>query len=181
MALTESNSVALGTRAPDFELLDVANGGLRNLTELRGERGTLVMFICNHCPYVKHVEQELRDLAGDYSARDISFIAISANDIDANPEDAPQYMAEREYPFPYLYDETQQVARNYNAACTPDFFLFDEKLGLVYHGQIDDSRPGNDIEPSGADLREAMDLLLAGEELSSTQTPSIGCNIKWRD
>ncbi len=180
MALTESNSISIGTIAPDFALMDVVTGRQRTLDELRGENGTLILFICNHCPYVKHIEQALRDLAGDYQPQEISIIAINANDADSYPDDAPQYMAEKEYPFPYLYDERQQVARAYKAACTPDIYLFDAKLALYYHGQFDDARPGNDVDVSGADLRQALDKLLAGEPAPAEQIPAMGCNIKWR-
>lgn len=180
MARTQSNPVRPGTLAPHFELLDVATGSQSSLEQLRGERGTLILFICNHCPYVKHIEQGLRDLATEYIERGISVIAINSNDIDAYPDDAPQYMAEKQYPFPYLFDASQDVARAYRATCTPDIFVFDARLGLYYHGQFDSSRPGSDIEPSGSDLRTALDLLLAGKEAPLPQVPSVGCSIKWR-
>jgi peroxiredoxin len=180
MALTESSMASLGSPAPDFQLLDVLTGQQVSLAEVRGEVGTLVMFICNHCPYVRHVEQELRNLAADYQDSDIGIVAISANDAEAYPDDAPQYMAEKEYPFPYLYDETQQVARSYQATCTPDFFLYDDELRLVYRGQLDGSRPANDVEVTGEDLRNAMEALLLGHAVSPEQRPSMGCNIKWK-
>ncbi len=180
MARTQSNPVRPGTPAPDFELLDVATGSHAGLEQLRGERGTLILFICNHCPFVKHIEQDLRDLAAAYSARGIGIIGINSNDVDTYPEDAPQYMAEKQYPFPYLFDASQDVARAYRASCTPDIFLFDTKLQLYYHGQFDSSRPGNDIEPGGDDLRAALDCLLAGKEAPLPQIPCVGCSIKWR-
>jgi thiol-disulfide isomerase/thioredoxin len=141
------------------------------------------MFICNHCPFVKHVNPELVKLASDFGGSDIAFVAISSNDVNNYPEDAPHLMKETAeklgYPFPYLYDETQEVARAYQAACTPDFYLFDEKLELVYRGQLDDSRPGNDVPLSGSDLRAAINALIEGRPVSPDQKPSIGCNIKW--
>lgn len=174
----------LGTPAPDFSLPDTVSGKIVLLGQLRGERATLVMFICNHCPYVKHVNAGLVRLALDYGARGTSIIAISANDAANYPEDAPDRMKEAAqrlgYPFPYLYDSSQAVARAYRAACTPDFFLFDKTLHCVYRGQLDDSRPGNGKPVTGADLRAALDALLAGQAVNPRQTPSVGCNIKWR-
>ncbi len=180
MAVTESSSVSPGSSAPDFELMDVITGKPRTLEQLRGEFGTVILFLGNHCPFVKHIEQGLRDLAGDYQDKGISIVAISANDAEAYPQDAPQYMAQKVYPFPYLYDETQQVARAYDAVCTPDIFVFDAQLKLVYHGQFDGSRPNNELEVSGEDLRQALDCVLAGKPVASDQKPSVGCNIKWR-
>ncbi|MBC2839913.1 thioredoxin family protein [Robiginitalea sp. SC105] len=184
MARTPSNMLPLGTRAPGFILPDTVSGGDRDLQELRGSKGTLIMFICNHCPFVKHVNSELVRLAGDYMPRGVSFIAVSSNDVANYPDDSPAKMKEtarREgYPFPYLYDETQEVARQYDAACTPDFYLFNDKLELVYRGQLDDSRPGNGIPVSGEDLEGAIRLLLKGEPIPPEQKPSIGCNIKWK-
>jgi peroxiredoxin len=176
--------LALNTPAPDFALPDTVSGRTLGLAEVRGSRATLVMFLCNHCPYVKHVNGGLVRLARDYSARGVGFVAISANDAARYPEDGPERMRETArqlgYPFPYLYDESQQVARAYQAACTPDFFLFDHGLALAYRGQMDGSRPGNDVPVSGGDLRAALDALLHGVPVNSDQQPSMGCNIKWR-
>jgi peroxiredoxin len=184
MSLTPSTMLALGTPAPDFNLPDTISGRLLSLTELRGRAATLVMFLCNHCPYVKHINEGLVRLARDHAARGVAFVAISANDAIRYPEDGPGPMRETAqrlgYPFPYLYDESQQVARAYQAACTPDFFLFDDILELVYRGQFDGSRPGNGVPVSGRDLRAALDALLAGRPVSVDQQPSMGCNIKWR-
>lgn len=184
MALVESNPFAVGTKAPDFTLPNVVNGENNSLNQLKGEKGTVVMFICNHCPFVLHVNEELVKVANDYIKQGINFIAISSNDVVTHPDDSPEDMKERAlelgYPFPYLYDETQEVAKAYNAACTPDFYLFDEDLNAVYHGQLDSSRPGNDIPVTGTDLRNATDLLLKGETNTELQKPSIGCSIKWK-
>ncbi len=152
--------------------------------ELASGRGTVVMFICNHCPYVKHVIEGIVSLANDYIPRGIAFIAISSNDADNYPEDSPDKMKETAlklgFPFPYLYDESQEVAKAYSAACTPDFSIFDGDLKCVYRGQLDDSRPGNDIPVTGRDIRHALDALLSGEKISDDQVPSVGCNIKWK-
>ncbi|WP_207063539.1 thioredoxin family protein [Motiliproteus sp. SC1-56] len=180
MALTESSMMTLGTVAPDFALNDPRDGKRYALEELMGERGTLVMFICNHCPFVKHVESALVRLGEDYRRSGIALVAISANDADAYPEDSPEMMAQKRYPFPYLYDADQQVARAYGAACTPDFFLFDSELRCVYRGQFDSARPGNDAPVTGADLRRALEALRHGEPVDKNQKPSIGCNIKWK-
>lgn len=183
MAKTASNMLPLATTAPDFRLPEPLTGKDRALADVRGTRGTLVMFICNHCPYVKHVNAELVRLAHDVQARGIGVVAISSNDARSYPDDAPPRMAETAralgYPFPYLYDETQAVARAYEAACTPDFFLFDAALSLVYRGRLDDSTPGNGRASTGADLRAAIEALLAGQPPRSEQLPSLGCNIKW--
>ncbi|MES1942761.1 alkyl hydroperoxide reductase [Salinisphaera sp. PC39] len=185
MSLTPSNMMPLGTKAPDFALPDAVSGRTLSLADVRGERATVVMFICNHCPYVKHVNAELVRLANDYRDRGVGFVAISANDADEYPDDAPDKMkqvaAEQGYPFPYLYDETQSVAKAYDAACTPDFYVFDADLKCAYRGQLDDSRPGNDEPVTGADLRAALDAILDGEIVpEDMQTPSQGCNIKWK-
>ena len=193
MSKTESSMVELGTVAPAFELTDVVSGrafGRDDVALLADGRGLLVMFICVHCPYVKHVEQELARIGVDYAGK-IAIAAISANVVAAYPEDSPGEMkaqAERlGFRFPYLYDETQEVARSYNAACTPDFFLFDGELKLVYRGQLDDSRPqrpsggGNDVPVTGKDLRAAMDAVVAGKRPETNQRSSVGCNIKWRE
>lgn len=174
----------LGTPAPAFQLPDTGGGGVTALEDVAGSAATLVMFICNHCPYVKHVQRELVRLALDYQPKGAGFVAISSNDAHRYPQDGPAAMREEAqragYPFPYLFDETQQTARSYQAACTPDFFLFDKKLELVYRGQLDDSRPGNQLPVNGSDLRSALDAVLGGREVPGEQKPSIGCNIKWR-
>ncbi|MES0874904.1 thioredoxin family protein [Sinimarinibacterium thermocellulolyticum] len=184
MALTSSTMLPLGTPAPDFRLPDTVSGEMLDLRALRGRHATLVMFICNHCPYVKHVNPELLRLAADYRPGGVGMIAISSNDAAAYPEDDPQQMrqvaARLGYPFPYLYDATQDVARAYQAACTPDFFLFDRELKLVYRGRLDDSTPGNGRPLTGADLRAALDAVLAGRTPDADQKPSMGCNIKWK-
>lgn len=184
MGLTPSSMLPLGTVAPDFNLLDVTTKQMRSLKELRSDQGTVIMFICNHCPYVKHVKNELAKLANDYRDRDISFIAINSNDITNYPADSPDKMAimikELGNPFPYLLDATQEVAKAYHAACTPDLYLFDNSMQCVYRGQLDDSRPDNNIPVTGKDLRAALDNLLARKPISADQKPSIGCNIKWK-
>jgi thiol-disulfide isomerase/thioredoxin len=185
MALTPSNMLPLGTEAPNFSLTDTISGQKINLSEEVSASGTLIMFICNHCPYVKYVQEEIVRLAKDYIPQGIRVLAISSNDVETYPEDGPEQMlAEAKkwaYPFPYLYDETQDVARAYDAACTPDFYIFDPDMKLVYRGQLDDSRPGNDIPVTGKDIRAALDDLLRGNPVDQNQTPSIGCNIKWKN
>lgn len=184
MAKAASQMLPLGTPAPDFRLPEPAIGRARALADVRGTVGTVVMFICNHCPYVKHVEAELVRVARDYGGRGIGFVAISSNDAAQYPEDGPEAMAaharEQGYPFPYLHDETQAVARAYQAACTPDLYLFDGELRLVYRGRLDGATPGNGVPVTGADLRAALDALLAGREPLARQQPSLGCNIKWK-
>lgn len=184
MARTPSTMVALGTTAPDFTLPDTVSGKSVSLKNAKGDVATLMMFICNHCPFVKHVNPELVKLANDYKGRGIGFVAISANDIVKHPEDSPALMAQVarqfKYPFPYLYDESQAVAKDYDAACTPDFFIYDKELRLVYRGQLDDSRPGNDIALTGKDIRNALDCILNKQPVPALQKPSIGCNIKWK-
>ena len=184
MARTPSNMLALGTTAPGFQLLDTVSDNQISLQQVKGTKGTVIMFICNHCPFVIHVNEQLVALAESYREQGIGFAAISSNDVVNYPQDAPDLMKETAlrlgYPFPYLYDETQEVARAYDAACTPDFYLFDSELSLVYRGQLDDSRPGNGIAVSGSDLRNAIDHLLRGEKIKEQQKPSIGCNIKWK-
>jgi len=173
----------LGTHAPDFSLTDL-DGQPVTVRSFADAPALLVMFICNHCPFVKHVRGELARLGRDYQARGVGVVAISANDVQQKPEDGPERMREEAraagYTFPYLHDETQEVAKAYRAACTPDFFLFDGDRKLVYRGQLDGSRPGNDIPVTGVDLRTALDAVLSDEEVPRNQTPSIGCNIKWR-
>jgi len=185
MARTESTMLPLGTPAPDFQLPDTVSGKTLGLTDVAGRDATLVMFICNHCPFVKHVLDELVRLGTDYDRGRVGMVAISSNDVTGYPQDRPERMAElarqRGFPFPYLYDEYQNTARAYDAACTPDFFLFDGQRRLVYRGQLDDSRPGNGIPVDGRDLRAAIDALLAGQPVLKEQKPSIGCNIKWRE
>ena len=174
----------LGTVAPNFTLIDASTNKPVSLSDVRGEKGTVVMFICNHCPFVIHVNEELVRMANDYRVTGFGFVAISSNDIVNYPQDAPQHMwdvARKEnYPFPYLFDETQEIAKAYDAACTPDFYLFDAALKLVYRGQLDNSRPGNSIPVNGRDLREAMDNILNNSPQRTEQKPSIGCNIKWK-
>lgn len=184
MALTPSNMLALETQAPDFNLFDTITHKKLALQNLKGEKGTVIMFVCNHCPFVIHVNSEIVSIANTYSKKGISFIAISSNDVVNYPQDSPEKMTihakENNYPFPYLYDETQDVAKAYDAACTPDFYVFNQDLKLKYRGQLDDSRPGNSITPSGKDLRHALDSLLENKENTAVQKPSIGCNIKWK-
>ncbi|MBN1340256.1 MAG: thioredoxin family protein [Bacteroidales bacterium] len=184
MAETQSKMNKPGFRAPEFRLKDTVSGQMMSLHDLRSEKATVVMFICNHCPFVKHVNNELVNLANDYIPKGISFIAISSNDAEAYPEDAPAKMKEHAvklgYPFPYLYDDTQEVARAYDAACTPDFFIFDGRLNCVYCGQLDDSRPSNGKPVTGNDIRAALEAIIAGKPVSQQQMPSIGCSIKWR-
>lgn len=185
MARTPSNMLALGTKAAPFELRNVVTGEMNSLSQLQSDKATVIMFICNHCPFVKHVMDGIISLAKDYIPQGISFIAINSNDVDSYPDDSPENMKklaqEKNFPFPYLFDETQEVARAYEAACTPDFYIFDGKQELVYRGQLDDSRPGNDVPVSGADIRAALDAILAGEAVSEKQKPSLGCNIKWKE
>lgn len=184
MANTPSNMLALGTVAPPFNLLDTVSDTYLSLNNIKGAEGTVIMFICNHCPFVLHVNQQLVAIANQYAEKGIAFVAISSNDVINYPQDGPEHMklqAEKEqYPFPYLYDESQDVAKAYDAACTPDIYLFDADLKLVYRGQLDDSRPGNGIEVTGQDLRNALDCLLQNKENIKMQKPSIGCNIKWK-
>ncbi|MCP4695283.1 MAG: thioredoxin family protein [Gammaproteobacteria bacterium] len=184
MAQTPSNMLPLGTIAPDFKLPDTVTGKMADLQSLKSNSATLIMFICNHCPFVKHVQAQLAALADDYQPQGVSFAAISSNDAVGYPEDSPEEMkaAARQlgYSFPYLYDESQETAKSYDAACTPDFYIFDKALKLVYRGQLDDSRPGNGIPVTGKDIRAALDNILAGQTVSEDQKPSIGCNIKWK-
>jgi peroxiredoxin len=183
MALTPSTMLPLGTPAPDFRLPDT-NGKAVALADFKNAPALLVAFICNHCPYVKHVRKGLADLAREYQGRGVAVVAISSNDVANYPDDSPAMMkrevAEQGYAFPYLYDESQAVARSYHAACTPDFFLFGPDHKLAYRGQLDDSRPGNGKPVTAADLRAALDALLAGHPVPSQQKPSMGCNIKWK-
>jgi thiol-disulfide isomerase/thioredoxin len=185
MAQTESTMIPLGFVAPSFQLTDVVSGKTISLDEYKSDIATVIMFICNHCPFVKHVQSQLVQLAKDYQPKGISFIAISSNDAVAYPEDSPEKMKEiaeqNSYPFPYLYDETQEIAKAYHAACTPDFFIFDRNLKCVYRGQLDDSRPGNAIPVTGESIRLALDSVLENQPITIKQKPSIGCNIKWKE
>jgi len=183
MALTPSTMLALGTSAPAFSLPDTS-GKTVSIGDFKNAPALLVMFICNHCPYVKHVRAGIAQLVREYQENGVAAVGISANDVKSHPDDSPARMAievkDAGYTFPYLYDESQAVARAYRAACTPDFFLFDREKRLVYRGQLDDSRPGNGIPVTGKDLRTALDAVIAGKSLLADQKPSIGCNIKWK-
>ena len=183
MVRTPSTMLPLGTTAPDFDLPNV-DGQMVDYSAAAGSKGTVVMFICNHCPFVKHVADQLGALGREYLPRGVGFAAISSNDVSAHPADSPEQMVreaeDRGYVFPYLYDETQEVAKAYHAACTPDFYVFDADRKLVYRGQLDPSRPGSDVPVSGHDLRAALDTLLAGKPPVAAQIPSLGCNIKWK-
>lgn len=184
MALTESTMLALGTTAPDFSLPDVVSGKTLTRDDARGPKSLLVMFICAHCPYVKHIEKGIASLGADYAGKGVGIVAISSNDAVTYPSDNPAGLRQQAetygFKFPYLFDETQQVARTYKAACTPDLYLFDSDLKLVYRGQFDSSRPGNGAPVTGEDLRAALDAVLAGKPVTQDQRPSIGCNIKWK-
>lgn len=184
MVLTPSKMLPLGTKASDFKLRDVISDKELSLNELRSHIATVIMFICNHCPYVKHVQKGLVELANDYIPKGISFVAICSNDIENYPDDSPENMravAKRlAYPFPYLFDDSQEVARAYDATCTPDFYIFDKDLRCVYRGQMDDSRPGNEKPVTGKDIRDALDNILNKKPVNEEQYPSIGCNIKWK-
>jgi len=184
MAATPSNMVPLGFKAPDFKLMDAVSGRYLTLDDLASHKATVIMFICNHCPFVMHVNDQLVKLAKDYIPKEVSFIAISSNDVENYPQDSLEKMRETafklDYPFPYLYDETQKIAKAYEAACTPDLYIFDQDRKCVYRGQLDDSRPGNGKPVTGKDMREALNALLAGNEVNPIQIPSIGCNIKWK-
>ena len=184
MAQTPSNMLPLGTKAPAFNLFDTISNEYVRYEDIKGTKGTLVLFICNHCPFVHHVIEEVVRISNDYRVQGIGFVAISSNDIESYPQDAPEGMTEfafqNNFPFPYLYDATQEIAKMYDAACTPDFFLFNALDQLFYRGQLDDSRPGNAIPVSGTDLRNAIDGILYNRSISEVQKPSIGCNIKWK-
>ena len=182
MVRTASTMLPLGTQAPSFSLKDT-DGKVVNLSDFKDAKALLVVFMCNHCPYVKHVAPELQKLAAEYQQKGVAVVGISSNDVANYPDDSPEKMAEekaaRGYTFPYLFDSDQAVAKAYHAACTPDFYVFDGAQQLAYRGQMDDSRPKSDRPVTGADLRAALDALLAGDEPAEVQTPSIGCNIKW--
>ncbi len=184
MALTPSSMLALGTQAPEFMLPNAVDGSSVSLADFKGKPALLVMFICNHCPYVQHVQKELGRLAADYIPRGLGVVAINSNSQETHPQDGPENMkalaSDEGWAFPFLFDDSQTVAKAYRAACTPDFFLFDSDQRLVYRGQLDDSRPGNLIPVSGKDLRGAVDAVLAGSPVQVEQKPSVGCNIKWK-
>ncbi|NEQ36229.1 MAG: thioredoxin family protein [Okeania sp. SIO3I5] len=184
MALTESTMLTLATPAPNFQLLDVVSEKTISLSTFEGKKALLVMFICRHCPFVKHVQLELAKIGKDYVSKDVGIVAISSNNIETHPDDAPDKLKEMalelEFNFPYCFDETQEVAKSYTAACTPDFFLFDADFKLAYRGQLDDSRPSNEKPVTGSDLRAALDVVLAGKNIGEEQKPSVGCNIKWK-
>lgn len=184
MVLTASKMLELGTEAPDFTLTDAVSGKKLSLKQLKSPTGTVIMFICNHCPFVKHIQKKLVEVAKQYQAKGTQFIAISSNDASDYPEDGPEKMksvAEQfDYPFPYLYDETQDVAQQYEAACTPDFYVFDKNLKCVYRGRFDDSTPGQNKPVTGKDLSAALDAILSGKTPNTDQQPSMGCNIKWK-
>ncbi len=184
MAAIETTQIELGFNAPDFNLPDTVSGKMMSLSDFKAEKATLVMFICNHCPFVKNIWDELIRLGNDYQSKGVSIIAISSNDAANYPQDGPDKMKElaeaTNLPFPYLFDESQEVAKAYDAVCTPDFSIFDAEMKCVYRGQLDDSRPGNGTAANGKDIRTALDALIAGEKVSATQKPSIGCNIKWK-
>lgn len=184
MAFTESNMLPLGTKAPQFHLPDTVSGQVLGFDDCKGQQGTIVLFLCNHCPYVIHVNSELVRVAKDYATKGIKCVAISSNDVEHYPDDSPDKMGivakVLRYPFPYLYDEDQQVARDYDAACTPDIYVFDKNDLLYYRGRLDDSRPKNDLPLTGKDLRQALDLMLDGKAAPEVQFPSGGCNIKWK-
>lgn len=184
MMNTASNMLPLGTKAKDFQLPDAVTANLHSLIDVQGEKGTVIMFLANHCPFVKHVADEIVRVANDYRVLGFGFAAISSNDVDQYPEDHPDLMwrfaQKYNFTFPYLYDRTQQVAWNYRAECTPDFYVFDDQLELVYHGQLDSSRPGNGLSVNGRELREALDAILGSRPVPGPQKPSIGCSIKWK-
>jgi len=183
MVKTASTMLPLGTKAPDFNLVNV-DGRTVSLADQKNAKALLVIFMCNHCPFVKHIAEGLTKLASDYMPRGVAIVGINSNDTSAHPDDSPERMVQevelRGYPFPYLFDEDQLVAKDYRAACTPDFVLFDGQQKLVYRGQLDSSRPNSGIPVTGKDLRAALDAVLAGRPVDSDQAPSIGCNIKWK-
>lgn len=182
MVKTASTMLQLGTRAPEFSLSNI-DSSVVSLADFADKKGLLVVFMCNHCPFIKHLRKELAEFCNEYQGKGLGVVGISSNDVANYPDDSPEKMAEEAadagYQFPYLYDESQEVAKAYKAACTPDFFLFDADMTLAYRGQFDDSRPGNDLPVTGADLRAACDQVLSGESVPVEQKPSIGCNIKW--
>lgn len=184
MARTESNMMPIGTIAPSFDLPDTVSGNNISLDQIKSDKGTVVMFICNHCPYVVHVKDKMVDIANTYARKGIAFVAISSNDVENYPDDSPENMrriaGEWGFNFPYLYDQSQAVAKAYDAACTPDFYVFDADLKAVYRGRMDSSTPGNNEPVTGRDLQNALNNLLEGEPIDDVQYPSMGCNIKWK-
>lgn len=184
MPALETIQIPLGFKAPNFTLLDTVSGTNKSIHSLKGQKATVIMFICNHCPFVIHVNEQLVQLANDYKDKGISFIAISSNDVEKYPADAPEKMTTHAktngYPFPYLYDETQEAAKAYKAVCTPDFSIFDAELSCVYRGQLDNARPSNDVPVTGKDIRAALEAILTGQAVSKQQYPSMGCSIKWK-
>lgn len=179
-----STALPLGTVAPNFALLDTISDKLVSLQDIASNKATVIMFLCNHCPYVKHILEEVVHVANEYQQKGVKFVAISSNDAEAYPEDGPTQMKalakEKNFPFPYLYDQTQQVARTYQAVCTPEFYMFDRNMRLAYHGQFDDARPRSEAPVTGRDLRQALDTLLSGQQVSGDQKPGVGCGIKWK-
>lgn len=184
MALTESKMLPLGAKAQDFKLPDTISGKDISLSDVQSDKATVIMFLCNHCPYVIHVNPEIVRLAREYQEKGVGFVAISSNDVAKYPQDGPEEMKKHAekvgYPFPYLYDESQETARAYDAACTPDFYVFDGRMCLAYRGRLDGSRPNNDVPLTGENLRAALDAVLAGAPAPEKQYPSAGCNIKWK-
>lgn len=184
MASTPSNMIPINSIASNFNLFDTVSGTHLSLEDLKGEKATVIFFICNHCPFVIHINKALVSIANDYKLKGISFIAISSNDVENYPQDSPELMKvkaqEEGYPYPYLYDETQEVAKAFDAACTPDCYIYNDELKLIYRGQLDDSRPGNGVEVTGEDFRNALDCMLNKTENKRIQKPSMGCGIKWK-
>lgn len=184
MSLVHSTMMPIGTLAPNFELLDVVSDKIKTLEDVKGDKGLVVMFICAHCPYVIHIQEEIAFIAEKYQLKGIGFVAVSSNDVTSHPEDSPdqlkQQAEEQDFDFPYLYDESQEMAKAYQAACTPDFYLFDKKLACVYRGRFDAATPGNDEPVTGDELKDVMDSLLEKEPIFEDQKPSMGCNIKWK-
>lgn len=184
MTITPSQMIPLGTKAPDFILRDVISGKTLSLSQLKSEKATVVVFMCAHCPFVRHIIRDLVKIANQYIPKNVSFIAISSNDAESYPADSPENLKKQaeefKFPFPYFYDSTQEIAHAYGAVCTPDFFVFDSNLHCIYRGQFDDSRPGNKISVTGKDLKAALDSILEGKPVSEVQKPNTGCNIKWK-
>lgn len=184
MAVTESTMLPLGQIAPSFSLHDVVSGNTVTLEDVKSDVATVMVFTCNHCPYVKHIQEGFMKLVGDYQTKGVSFVAINSNDVTKYPDDSPEKMkeiaAEFNYTFPYLFDETQEVAKAYDAACTPDFYIFDKDTRCVYRGQLDGSRPGNGVPVTGEAIRSALDSILSSSPITVEQRPSSGCNIKWK-
>ncbi|MCF8219555.1 MAG: thioredoxin family protein [Bacteroidales bacterium] len=185
MVLVPTNQIPLGFKAPDFTLYNPLTGKQESLQKHKSDKATVIVFICNHCPYVLHIIDKLADIAREYKQKGVSFIAINPNDVENYPQDRPEKMVEmakeKDFVFPYLYDETQEVAKAYDAACTPDFNVFDSDMRCVYRGQFDESRPGNNKPVTGKDLKHALDLLLEGKDIPEDQIPSSGCSIKWKE